>query len=70
MEAEEQIKQLGREVMINRRIKGISRDKLSEMCGVAEMTIANFERGKTIPRVDTICKILSALGYRISMEMK
>ena len=70
MEAKEQLFRLGRLVKQNRISKGISRDKLSEMCGVAELTIANFERGKTIPRVDTICKILSALGYRISMEMK
>lgn len=69
MEVNEQIKQLGREVKINRRIKGISRDKLADMSGVAELTIAKFEQGKTTPRLDTICKILSALGYRISMEL-
>ena len=70
MEVHKQIKRLGKKIEMLRMSKGISRAKLSDMCGVAETTIMQFEHGTSVPRTETICRIASALGYRLTFEMK
>ena len=42
--------------------KGISQKKLEELSGVKQPIIARMETGKTSPRLDTVLKVLGALG--------
>ena len=70
MEVHRQVKYLGKKIEMLRMSKGISRDKLSDMSGVGETTIMMLEHGRTVPRLETICKIASALGYKLTLEMK
>jgi DNA-binding XRE family transcriptional regulator len=50
------------EILKARQEKGISQRKLGEMSGVKQPVIARMENGKTIPNLNTILKILAALG--------
>ena len=70
MEVQKQIKYLGKKIEMIRMSKGISREKLSDMSNVSEITIMQFEHGKSMPRLETICKICSALGYKLTCELK
>ncbi|MDD2972517.1 MAG: helix-turn-helix transcriptional regulator [Lachnospiraceae bacterium] len=42
--------------------KGITQKKLEELSGVRQPVIARMEKGKTSPQLDTVLKILKALG--------
>lgn len=50
------------EIIKAREEKGISQKKLEELSGVKQPVIARMERGRTSPQLDTILKILAALG--------
>lgn len=42
--------------------KGISQRDLEKLSGVRQPVIARIERGKSIPRVDTLIRLLAPLG--------
>ena len=49
--------------MINaRNVRGISQRKLEEMSGVKQPVIARMENGTNSPQLDTVLKVLGALG--------
>lgn len=50
------------EMVKARQEKGISQKKLEELSGVKQPIIARMETGKTSPRLDTVLKVLGALG--------
>ena len=50
------------ELIKARRERGISQRKLEEMTGIKQSVIARMETGKSMPKLDTIVKILFALG--------
>lgn len=50
------------EIVNARQVKGISQRKLGEMSGVKQPVIARMESGKTVPNLDTVLKVLAALG--------
>ena len=50
------------EIISARNEKGISQRKLGEMSGVKQPVIARMENGKTVPNLDTVLKVLTALG--------
>lgn len=45
-----------------RQERGISQKQLEELSGVKQPIIARMEKGTTNPRMDTVLKILAALG--------
>ena len=51
-----------------RREAGITQRELAARSGVAQPAIARIERGLTVPRVDTLERILRALGFRLAFE--
>ncbi len=54
--------------MINaRRENGMTQTKLAELSGIKQPMIARIEGGKTIPRIDTLQKLLSPLGLRLAI---
>lgn len=50
------------EMVKARQEKGISQKKLEELSGVKQPITARMETGKTSPRLDTVLKVLGALG--------
>lgn len=50
------------EIIHARQEKGLSQRQLGEMSGVKQPIIARMENGKTVPNLNTVLKILAALG--------
>lgn len=55
------------ELIKARQEKGICQKQLEEMTGVRQPVISRMEQGKTSPRLDTVLKILSALGKTLKV---
>ncbi len=50
-----------------REEKGLSQRELAELSGVKQPAIARLESGMTIPRVDTLIRLLVPLGKTIAI---
>ncbi len=50
------------EIINARKEKGMSQRQLGEISGVKQPIIARMESGKTTPNLNTVIKILAALG--------
>ena len=50
-----------------RHEKGISQRQLEALSGVRQPLLARIEKGYTSPRLDTISKVLSALGKKLAI---
>lgn len=50
-----------------RESKGLSQRDLANLSGVKQPAIARLESMKTTPQIDTLFKLLSPLGYTISV---
>lgn len=55
------------EMIKAREEKGISQKKLEELSGVKQPVIARMETGKTIPQIETVLKVLGALGKTLAV---
>ena len=49
---------------------GMSRTDVYEACGVAKNTIYLAEKGKKLPRVDTLQLLLETYGYEMLVRRK
>lgn len=61
--------EFGKKLQMTRVAKGISQKKLSEMSGVAVSTIRVIEKATRAVKMDTLIRLLDALGYRLTFEM-
>ena len=50
-----------------RNEKGITQRELEQLSGVSQPVIARMESGSTIPKLDTVMKILAALGKTLAV---
>jgi len=50
-----------------REAKGLSQRDLAELSGVKQPAIARLESLKSTPQIDTLFKVLSPLGYTLSI---
>ncbi len=55
------------ELIKARQEKGISQKKLEELSGVKQPVIARMETGSTSPQLDTVLKVLAALGKTLAI---
>ncbi|MBR0461914.1 MAG: helix-turn-helix transcriptional regulator [Erysipelotrichaceae bacterium] len=55
------------ELIKARNEKKISQKELEELCGVSQPVIARMEKGHTSPRIDTVLKVLLALGKTLAI---
>ena len=60
--------ELGDIIRFHRKKQGLSQLGLSELAGVGKTVVFDIESGKETVQVDTLRKILSALGIRIKLE--
>ena len=56
------------ELVNARHERGISQRKLEELSGVKQPVIARMENGVTSPQLDTVLKVLGALGKTLRIE--
>jgi len=50
-----------------RNERGFSQRKLEELSGVSQPVIARMENGKTSPQLDTVLRVLAALGKTLAV---
>ena len=50
-----------------RHEKGISQRQLGEMTGIKQPVIARIESGRSVPKIDTLQKVLLALGKTLTI---
>ncbi|MBO4359985.1 MAG: helix-turn-helix transcriptional regulator [Eubacteriaceae bacterium] len=50
------------ELIDARNEKGITQRELERLSGVSQPIIARMEKGTTVPKLDTVIKVLAALG--------
>ena len=55
------------ELIRARKELGISQKQLEELSGVKQPVIARIETGKSIPKLDTLLKILGCLGKTLAI---
>ena len=61
-----EIELIGKMIEI-REEKELSQRALAELCGLKQPAIARIESLKTTPRIDTLLKILTPLGYTLAI---
>ena len=50
-----------------RNEQGISQRELEKLSGVSQPVIARIEKGKTTPQIDTLIKVLAAMGKTLAI---
>ncbi len=55
------------EIIAKRNSLGLSQRQLSEICGIPQSSLARIETFKITPKMDTILKIMSPLGLRLTV---
>lgn len=56
---------LGNRIRISRKEKGISQEKLGELCGISTAHVGHIERGTRIPSLETLFRISKELNVSI-----
>lgn len=57
---------IGARLRVARAAKGLTQEKLAEVIGKTEETVSNIERGKSLPSIETVLDICTALDLEIS----
>ena len=55
------------ELIDARNEKGITQRELEQLSGVSQPVIARMESGRTVPKLDTVMKVLAALGKTLAI---
>jgi hypothetical protein len=58
----------GRILRYARRRAGLTQQAVANMAGLPQPVIARIERGKSVPRVDTLDRLLRACGQTLEPE--
>lgn len=58
-------KELGSRIRQARKSRGVTQEKLGELCSLSSAHIGHIERGSRIPSIDTLYKISVALSVSI-----
>jgi transcriptional regulator with XRE-family HTH domain len=53
-----------------RLIAGLSQGELAERVGTTQSAVSNWERGRDVPRVDTLGRILQACGFEADLTFR
>ena len=60
------LEMLGKCIRSERKGKGLSQESFAEVCGLHRTEMGLLERGKTIPRLDTLLIVSQGLGLPVS----
>lgn len=50
-----------------REAKGLTQEQLAQAAGLKQSAVARLERMKTTPQIDTLFKILTPMGYKLTI---
>ena len=64
------VKDTGELMKKRRAALGIDQRTLSEISGIAVHTLSNIEAGKGNPTVDTLDRVLHAMGMELRIQIK
>lgn len=62
--------QLIKKITEIRTVKGLSQQDLANITGIKQPIISRMEQGITNPRLDTVIKIVDALGHELTLIEK
>ena len=62
--------QLIKKITEIRTVKGLSQQDLATITGIKQPIISRMEQGITNPRLDTVIKIVDALGHELTLIEK
>lgn len=60
----------GRLIHDARRLAGLTQRELALRLGTTQSAVSNWERGRDVPRVDTLARILEACGFEADMSFR
>ncbi len=63
----EELSALVTTIIKRRNELGLSQRALAEQCGIPQSSVARIESFKTMPKVDTLLKIMQPLGLRLQI---
>ncbi len=58
----------GQMIRATRRTRRISQRELAALAGVPNSTVARIEAGRTVPRLDTVARLIHAAGYDLVLS--
>lgn len=67
MEEIEAISEIVRALIEQRNNLGISQRELASLCGLPQSSVARIESYATMPKLDTLIKIMQPLGLKLSV---
>ena len=67
MEEIEAVTNIVSSIIRRRQELGISQRTLAERCGIPQSSVARIETLKTTPKLDTLIKLMQALGLRLQV---
>ena len=67
MEEIEEVSEIVSSIIRRRQELGISQRTLAERCGIPQSSVARIETLKTIPKLDTLVKLLQALNLKLQV---
>ena len=50
-----------------REAKGLTQEQLAEAAGLKQSAVARLERMKVTPQIDTLFKVLTRMGYKLTI---
>lgn len=57
-------------VIEQRNLKGISQRELAFECGIPQSSVARMESFATIPKLDTLIKVMHQLGLKLTVAVE
>lgn len=55
-------------IIEKRNSLGLSQRELADICGIPQSSVARIETFKTIPKIDTLLKIMLHLGLKLTVS--
>ena len=59
--------EIGERIALIRKRNGLSKKELADILNISVQTLSNYESNKTVPSLDTICAMATALGVTMNM---
>lgn len=68
IEEMEELAEIVGAIIEKRNSLGLSQRELADICGIPQSSVARIETFKTIPKIDTLLKIMQHLGLKLTVS--
>ena len=48
-----------------RQLRGMTQTQIAERCGCSKAMLSSYERGRSLPRLPTLFRVLDGMGWRV-----